>query len=307
MTFSNEVKYELSTQKIESKLLALLELSSILRVNASISIRNAFINIDFTSESEHVIKRIYSLIDYLYKYESTISKSENNSIQKEGVYHVSIEDEKISERLLSDSGIDIFGNNLQSENILYSRIMSNPKGSSAVLRGVFLGSGSIVDPNKNYHTELVFNNEYDAKVIEKILLENAIEYLVSNRKEKIIIYIKNSETIATLLNIMGAIKSFFKLEDIKVEKELRNNINRKMNFDMANLNKTIETSLSQIDAINKLEELGAIPQELKEIASLRKENPEASLKELVELSGKKISKTNLAYKLNKLKNLAENI
>lgn len=308
MSFSNDINKELSKVKISSKLEALLELSSILKTNASISIRNAFIFINFFTESEHVANRISKLVNYLYEYDPQIKTVKNNNILKDGIYNLTIEDEKIVNNIISNSGVDYFGNYTTEINILFERILSiGPKGISAFLRGVFLGSGSMVDPNKNYHLEFVLSNNEDLELLMKVLDHANIDVLTNKRKNKNVIYIKNSEKIADFLNIINANNALLALENIKVEKDIRNNINRKMNFDMANLSKTIQSALEQIKYIELIENHNMMPEDLEEIAFLRKTFPEVSLKELGEMAENPISKSSVAYKLNKIKNIAKTL
>jgi len=308
MSFSNEVKYELSELKITNKLEALLELSSILKVNASISIRNAFININFTTESEYVVRRIYKLIDFLYGYECIIGRLENNNLMKNGLYTLIVEEESVVNKIMDESGLDFYGNYDFSINTMFSRIISlKEKGISAYLRGVFLGAGSIVDPNKNYHLELILTSEEDVELLNKVLEYSNIETLYNRRKDKNIIYIKNSEMISDVLNLMMANRALLELENVKIEKDLRNNINRRMNFDMANINKTVETSMKQISYIEAIEENSEIPEDLIEISNLRKMYPEYSLKQLAELHNPKISKSAVSYKMKKIEKIAKEL
>lgn len=308
MSFSNKIKKELSKKRIVSKLEALLELSSILKVNASISIRNAFININFFTESEYVVKRIYKLIDYLYEYECVISRLENNNIMKDGLYSLTVEDEYIVEKMMSESGFDIFGGYRASTNKVYSRIISlKENGASAFLRGIFMGAGTVVDPQKSYNLELVLNNKEDYEIIKSVLNYLKIDFLYKERREKKIIYFKNSEIIAEFLHIIGATNSMLSLENVKVKKDISNNINRKMNFEMANMSRTIESSMEQIKAIEILEVNNKLPEEYIELAQYRKEYPEFSLKQIGEKFNPPISKSTLAYKMNKIKKLANEI
>lgn len=308
MTFSNKVKDEISSLKIDNKLEALLELSSILKVNASISIRNAFINISFSTESLEVAKRIYKLIYFLYDYECVITRTENNALQKNGIYILIVESEEVSKKIMEDCAYDIYGNYTVDSNIIYSRIISNEnKGISSFLRGVFLGAGSIVDPKKSYHLEMIITGEEDVKLIQDLLYKVDISSLYNKRKDKHVIYIKSSEMISDFLNIIGANRALLELENVKIEKDLRNNVNRRMNFDIANINKTIQTSLSQIEDIEYIESLGEMPDNLKEVSRLRKENPEFTLKQIADLFNPPISKSNVSYRFKKIKELAKKL
>lgn len=308
MSFSNQINKELSELKLTSKLEVLIELSSILKTNASISIRNAFINIFFSTESEYVVNRISNLLEYLYDYKPNISFIKNNNILKDGIYNLIIEDEKIVNRIMADSGFDFLGNYTIEISKLYERIISiKLKGVSAYLRGIYLGSGSMVNPQKSYHLEFTFNSIEDVTLLKKVLNYCEMDLLYKERKDKYIAYIKNSETISDYLNLIKANKSLLELENVKVEKDLRNNINRRMNFDMANMNKTIETALEQIKHIEKLEKYNALPENLQELAILRKNNPTLSLKDLGEMANPRLSKSNIAYKMKKIKELSEKV
>ena len=308
MSFSNQIKKELSTVKINNKLEALIELSSILKSNASISIRNAFININFSTESEYVVKRIYKLIDYIYGYEAVISRFENNSIMKKGLFNISVENEEIVNKILSDAGFDFYGNYTTKIDIIFSRIKSlEEKGVSSYLRGLFIGSGSMVNPSKNYHLELILTTEDDVKLARKVLEHVNIHALYKERKEKYILYIKDSEMISNFLNIIKANKALLSLENIKVEKEIRNDINRRINFDMANINKTVNTAQQQLKYIEILETKNQIPENLKELVKLRKKYPAYSLKQLAEKFDPPISKSTVSYKMNSIKKLVNKI
>lgn len=333
MTFSNQVKNEISKGKINSKLAALLELSAILKTNASISIRNAFvfnqekfskslteiksnelsINISFTSENENVAKRIYKLINFLYDYEAGLSYVENNNIMKNGLYMVLVEDENLVNRMLEESGIDLYGNYIVSKEVLLSRMKSlkikgDSDGKVAFLRGAFLGAGSVVDPKKNYHLEIVTGNFEDADLLREILSDFYIESLINERKSKYVVYIKNSEVISDFIAILGANKAMLELENTKAMKELRNNINRQVNCDTANINKTISTAGKQLEDIEMIENARiALPEGVKEIMEMRKKYPEYSLKQLGETFDPPISKSGVAHRMKKIADLARGL
>lgn len=307
MSFSNDVKKELTKMKIDSKMERILELSSILKTNASISIRNALINISFSTESEDVAKKIYKLINKLYEYEPTISMTYNNTIMKEGIYTITVENEEVAKRILHDSVLDMYGGYLENTEIVLSRIKSKEKYIKAYLRGAFLGGGSIVDPEKNYHLEIVLTGKEDAEIVFECLNQLNIEALKTERKSKYIVYIKNSDLIADFLAVIGAQNSMLELENIRIVKQMRNDINRLVNCDTANINKTIMTAMKQIRYINIIEESPncEMPENLMEIAKLRKEHPHESLKRIGELCDPPMSKSGVAHKLKKIKEIAD--
>ncbi len=311
MSFSNEVKSEISRRKIYSEIEALIELSSILKTNASISLRNAFFNINFTTENIEVSKRIYKLIDRIYDYEPSIEFVKNDNIQKEGIYTISIEDEKISQALLASSGIDLYGNYTVLMETLKQRLEgANERKKEAFLRGAFLGAGTIIDPDKGYHLEMIFTREEDQAFTNEILLSMKLPALKSKRKGKYILYFKDSDKISDFLNIIGATNGMLKLENVKAMKDLRNNINRQVNCDTANINKMLKSSSRQVEKILYIKEnhgLEILDKNLQHAARLRIDNPDLSLRALAEVSEEQISKSGLSHRLKKIEEIYDDM
>lgn len=311
MSFSNEVKSEISRRKVYSEIEALIELSSILKTNASISLRNAFFNINFTTENIEVSKRIYKLINKIYDYEPSIEFVINDNIQKEGIYTISIEDEKICQALLASSGIDLYGNYTVLVDTLYQRLEGvNERRKEAYLRGAFLGAGSIVEPDKGYHLEMIFTKEEDSIFTKKVLDSMELIPLKSERKGKYILYFKDSDKISDFLNIIGATNGMLKLENVKAMKDLRNNINRQVNCDTANINKMLKSSSRQIEKILYIKEnqgLEILDKNLQHVAKLRLEYPDLSLRALAEMSEEKISKSGLSHRLKRIEKIYEEL
>lgn len=184
---------------------------------------------------------------------------------------------------------------------------------NAFLKGVFLTCGTINDPNKSYHLEFVvpylnlskdlkhFINDYDQLSVEpKSVVRN------SNH----VIYFKDSESIEDLLTVMGAINSSLEVMGVKMYKDMRNNVNRKLNFENANLDKTIDASSKQIEAIEHIKKtvgLSYLSQDLREIAELRYENPDMSLRELGDLLSSPLSRSGVNHRLSKICSIAKQI
>lgn len=149
MSFTDNIKKELVKQKISSKIEALIELTSVLKTSASISIRNAFFNIDFVTENQDVSKRVCKLIKKLYNYNPVVSYRKNESINQDGIYTITVEDEKIVNTILNEAAIDYYGNYIEENEIILSRLEDEKKHKKiAYLRGAFIGGGSMVDPKK---------------------------------------------------------------------------------------------------------------------------------------------------------------
>lgn len=179
---------------------------------------------------------------------------------------------------------------------------------SAFLRGVFMTCGSVSNPDKGYHLEFVVQHNKLSGDLLKVLTNISLSAKYILRKYSHVIYLKGSENIEDLLTMMGAPNSSLYLMGIKVQKDVRNKINRRMNFESANMTRAIEAGLAQVKAIEIIEKkqgLDSLSDELKELAVLRRENPDMSLKELGEALSVPISRSGVNHRLAKLVSIAE--
>lgn len=177
----------------------------------------------------------------------------------------------------------------------------------ALTRGIFLGSGSVNNPENKYHLEIILSNKRNAQIVKRLLEKMQIHLKELERKNGYSLYIKEGEEISKFLAFIGANSSVLKFEEIRVIREIKNNVNRKVNCETANLNKTINASVKQIEAIKKLKATGKfknLSANLKEVANLRLENPDASLVELGQMLENPIGKSGVNHRLNQLIELA---
>ena len=176
-----------------------------------------------------------------------------------------------------------------------------------IIRGAYLGGGSINDPEKKYHLELGVKSKEDANLLSNMLKTYGIKSNILKTENEYSIYLKDGEEIAKFLALIGACKSVIKFEEIRVQREMNNKINRLVNCESANLNKTINASISQIEAIRKLKENGQFEKmsdTLKEIAELRLNNPNSSLIELGKMLKEPVGKSGVNYRLKKIMEMA---
>ena len=234
-------------------------------------------------------------------------KEEILSKSKKETKHCCVSAEKFGE-LLTDVALK---SELKEE---YSEYMDISKLSEccikSILKGAFLASGYIIDPLNDYHFEIDFKNKACAEYIFNLLsvLEFTPKLLKRKNSNSYIIYFKDSEQISLFLGIIGANKALLLFENVRVEKEVKNNINRNINCETANLNKVLNASVEQINAIKKLKENGnfeKLDDNLKEIAILRLENPDMSLIELGKKLTIPVGKSGVNYRLKKIVKLAE--
>ena len=219
-------------------------------------------------------------------------------------------------KLLTNSGIEDFDIEMQGnkfcittkKKINIDTKIENEEEIKSIVRGSFMGAGSVNDPKNKYHLEIVFQSEENAKKIKELIDKVRINCKILKREKSYIIYMKDGEDIANFLAFIGANKAVLNFEDIRVLRDIRNNVNRIVNCETANLSKTIDAALKQINAINKLKENGIfnkLPENLQEIANLRIENPEASLVELGNMLNEPIGKSGVNYRLKTIIKIAE--
>ena len=260
----------------------------------------------------------YELIGYLIS-NNTVYKNGKINYKTENKYNINRFSKLLSNMNIVNYKIDIKGNNYiitlpQIENIeeiIYSNedieyigeIEIKEELLKAIIRGAFLGGGSVNNPENKYHLEIILSTEKNAEKVMKILSEFTIPAKKLERKNGSGVYIKDGEEISKLLALIGANSSVLKFEEIRVLRDMKNNINRKVNCETANLNKTVNAAVRQIEAIKTLQkakEFDKLPENLKEIAKIRLENPDASLQELGQMLKEPIGKSGVNHRLNKI-------
>lgn len=180
----------------------------------------------------------------------------------------------------------------------------------AFLIGLFLASGSVIDPNKEYHLEFVTSYAEMADEIKNLLIHVGVGAKLSERKGLYIVYLKESESIEDLLTYMGATMSSLEIMNVKILKDVRNKANRISNCDTANIEKSIAAATKQVEDIEFIEKtigFGSLSEDLREIAEIRLENPDYSLKELGQALEKPISRSGVNHRMKKLSAIAEDI
>lgn len=178
------------------------------------------------------------------------------------------------------------------------------------LRRAFLLNGSITDPEKEYHMEIKSDSEEMAKAIAKILNEFGIIAKVIEKKYHYVTYVKEADSIALFLNVVGAHTALLNFENIKVTHEMNNQINRVVNCETANLSKIVNTAVRQIESINKIRDtigLANLPENLIEIARLRLKNPDMGLEELGKMLSPPLGKSGVNHRLRKIEEIAKSL
>ncbi|MCM1287168.1 MAG: DNA-binding protein WhiA [Clostridium sp.] len=180
----------------------------------------------------------------------------------------------------------------------------------AFMRGAFLACGSLTDPNKGYHLELVCENEHSAELIMYIMGEFQLFPKRVTRKKYEVVYLKDGGAIVDFLNIIGAHNALMDMENVRILKDMRNSVNRRVNCETANINKTVSAAVKQIEDIRYIEEkkgLKYLPEGLRKVAELRVDEPEMSLREIGEMLNPPVGKSGVNHRLRKISEIANEL
>lgn len=206
--------------------------------------------------------------------------------------------------------MDEYGN-LMDDTAVWSRsVLQRSCCKRGFLRGAFLCSGSMSDPEKNYHFEIVCNGEEKALEIQKIMQEFGLDAKVILRKKTYVVYLKESSSIVDTLNIMEAPVALMKLENIRILKDMRNSVNRRVNCEAANINKTVTAAQKQIEDIQYIKDAGGfgdLTPNLLATAQLRLKHPDVPLKELGTMLDPPVGKSGVNHRLRRLSEIAEKL
>lgn len=298
MTFAHNVKSELCADKFENKCCAKAALYGILLFGRHFS------QTDFIVQTEHdeVLQTASGLLADIYH----IKPEVKSVLRRDGrrIENLTVDDKIDAARLF-----EAFGHSGKNLTLRINRAnIENECCNAAFLRGVFLVCGSVVDPGKDYHLEFVSPHIKLGRDLTDFMVEFGFEPKTIVRKGNLVIYFKDSGQIEDILTFMGAVRCSLELMNIKVYKDLRNKVNRVTNCETANIGKTVDASTQQIEAIKKVVAVKGydlIPEELREIAKIRLENPDSSLRELAEMA--KISRSGVNHRLRRIMEIAQKL
>lgn len=287
MSFSSEVKKNLSKMtNLANKESVKYELIGYL-ISNNTTYKNG--KIMYKTENEYNINRFSKLLSNIDIINQEIQIKGNNYIVTTSKI------EKLNEINYNKEDIEYIGN-IQKEEL-----------QKCIIRGAFLGSGSVSNPESKYHLEMILSTKLNAEKVIQILSNLTIVAKILERKNGYGVYIKDGEEISKLLALIGANSSVLKFEQIRVLRDMKNNINRKVNCETANLSKTVNAAVKQIEAIKILQGTGQfdnLAESLKEVAKIRIENPDASLIQLGQMLKNPIGKSGVNHRLNKILKIA---
>ncbi len=313
MSFSMDTKNELAHIEPGKKCCMLAEIAGFVRMCGSIRlVGNGKFHIVTTMENPAVARHYKKLIKDYFGVDAELEVGAGNSLKKGRAYKLAIGPENLSEQILRETGILLVkeGMNYISDGI-YDGLIRTKCCRKACLRGLFLGAGTITDPEKGYHIEFSCGSQTLANDVKKLLNSfTDLHAKTLERKKTYGVYVKEAEQIIDILAIMGAHSQIFTFEDVRITKEIRNKANRINNCDNANIDKTLQAAEKQIACIEKIREkkgLGFLSDKLRETAQLRLDHPEATLQELADMMEPPMKKSGINNRFRKIEQVAEKL
>ncbi|MZP29384.1 DNA-binding protein WhiA [Heliobacterium undosum] len=307
MSFSVETKEELARIQPRRRCCQLAELAALFRMDGSLQISGEQgVSLTVSTESASSARKIFRLIKAVFGLQTQILVRRKRRLKKSNVYVISLPARVGGRDVLQELGIT------DSQGIFSfeppSELLKRQCCRRAYLRGAFLGGGSVNSPEGTYHLEIITNDETHARTLSELLHRFGLTAKVSQRKGWFIVYLKESEQIVEMLSIIGAHSALLNFENVRIVKGMRNQVNRLVNCETANLNKTVDAALRQTEMIQLVQSrvgLGNLPPQLREIAELRLQFPDASLKELGQMLNPPVGKSGVNHRLRRLESLAE--
>lgn len=316
MSFSRDVKVELCQNEL-SECCKKAFISAIIKMNSTLSISNKGISINISFENVTIIRYIYEILKELYKIETQIVVSRQMRLNKGNVYTLKIIDQALM--VLDDLKLM---NGYEFKADIAKEYYKNSCCRQAYIAGSFVAAGSVNSPQKsNYHLEIQSSDKDHLQNLQKMIdymnkgkYPLDINFKMIKRRNNYVLYLKSSREIVDFLNYLGAINCTFKFEDVRMQRDFVNSINRMNNMDVANEQKVQKASEQQIEIIKKIDKylgIDKLDSKLKEIALIRLNNPDASLNELCDIYNKnnvdQISKSGINHRFRKIKEIANKI
>ena len=307
MSFASETKKEITQIEAEDCCIK-AEVAAFIRMNGALSFSNKQLSLDVQTENAAIARRLYSNLKRLYPYKVELLVRKKMRLKKNNVYICRIRDG--AKPLLED--LLILTGTFQFKNEISKALVKKKCCQRAYVRGAFLAGGSVNNPEtSSYHLEIFSIYKEHSEDLVELMNKYHLNAKSIERKNGYIAYLKEAEKISDFLSLVGAHVSLMKFEDVRILRDMRNSVNRLVNCETANMNKTIGAAQRQVENIKFIERtigLDQIPDRLQEIARLRVENQDITLKELGELvSGGTVSKSGVNHRLRKIEEIAENL
>ena len=305
MSFTAEVKEELSRIEPKRQCCLKAELAALVRIEGTLHItgKERF-RLEIATETAPVARKTIKLLHGLYdlKTELTVRRS---VLHKTNNYLITVVSQPRLPQALNELGI--LDEALNLTYAIAPRLVRRDCCAVSYLRGAFLGGGFVADPHGDFHFELTAETEEMADALRVLMARFGMHAKVTQRRGLFAVYLKGAEPIVTFLALVGAHRALLRTEDVRIVKSMRNDVNRLVNAETANIQKSAEAAMAQLEAIRTLEStrgLDSLPPALRELAALRLEHPDVSLRELGELADPPLSKSAVYHRIRRIEELA---
>jgi cell division protein WhiA len=307
MSFASETKKELTQIEADDNSLK-AEVSALIRMNGSLSFANRQLSLDVQTENAAIARRLYTIVKKLYPYNVELLVRKKMRLKKNNVYICRVREG--AREILAD--LEIVSNSFEFNHTISESIIPKNNQRRAYLRGAFLAGGSVNNPEtSSYHLEVYSLYKEHGEALADLMNHYDLNAKTIERKKGYVTYLKEAEKISDFLNLVGATQAMLKFEDVRIVRDMRNSVNRIVNCETANLNKTIGAALRQVENIRYIDNaigLDQLPEKLREIARLRVEYQDVTLKELGEMvSTGVVSKSGVNHRLRKIDEIADAI
>ncbi|SDB29919.1 DNA-binding protein WhiA [Eubacterium oxidoreducens] len=310
MSFSGNVKEELVRQTAKSRHCQIAELAAVVEFLGKICVDDGEERIVLTTENTGVARKFITLIKQLFSYEVQLKVITGSQVKSRS-YRVTIEGKERTQMVLKAiKKLDDKGQMRNTSQLVEGLLVQQTCCKRAFIRGAFLAAGSMSNPERAYHLEIVVATRQKAQQLMELINGFEMDAKIVQRKNHYVVYLKEGAQIVDLLNVMEAHKALMDLENVRIVKNMRNNVNRQVNCETANINKTVNAALRQLEDIKYVEEqigLSALPKNLQEIAQLRLEHPQSSLLELGQMLNPPVGKSGVNHRLRKISEMAQNL
>lgn len=309
MSFSGEVKKELCEQISPARHCRLAEISAIIAFCGKIVVdKDQTLILKLQTESTILTKKIFMLLKQVFRVNAELTTRSLSA--KKNLYELILTPEE-TELVLTACKLEVPAEEKNGPSLVVEpTIVTKSCCRRSFIRGAFLAAGSVSNPNKAYHFEVVVSQEKNGELLCEVMHSFHIDAKMIARKYHYVVYVKEGAQIVDLLNVMEAHVALMEFENVRILKDMRNTINRKVNCEAANINKTVKAATRQVEDILYIKEkvgLATLAEGLEEIALLRIEYPEASLKELGEMLCPPVGKSGVNHRLKKLCEIAEGL
>lgn len=312
MSFSSDVKEELSRQMSTARHCQIAEIAAIVSMCGQVAISgDGRYSLRIHTENLSVARKYFTLLKKTFNIDTEVSIKQNTYLKKARTYLVMVKNHENTMKVLQAAKlIGQDGEIRENLSIHDNLVIQKSCCKRAFIRGAFLAAGSISNPQKSYHFEIACAAEKKAEQLRDIINSFAMDAKIVQRKKYHVVYIKEGDQVVDILNVMEAHVALMNLENVRILKEMRNSVNRKVNCETANLSKTVSAAVKQIEDIKYIQaKVGfeSLGEGLADTARLRLEYPEASLKELGLMLTPQVGKSGVNHRLRKLSTLAEEL